>query len=793
MKKRKTDLQKASPKAGVGSDASGRRGPSFELPALVLAFLLSLLNLWEFIQNRKGLIILCCVLTVALCAAALILKRPRGGVKAFALLFAAYLLWMAASILWASTGKFFLREFSKQLFALPLVVFLLFFLPGEEAPIRKVLLTLSSIGGVLALLSVDNASIGLSHGLLGLFNGFFSADTGFESGTRLTGILANGNISAGLLALCLFFSFYLLESAETRFQRGYAAVCASFQAFVFLLNFSMGATGFFAVSLIIYLICAGESRLSAFLRMLEVAIPTAIAAFLSFRYFESEGGALAIPLAAMLLDGAVVALLEFFLFPRVQGVLKGRSRITGILIGCAVLVIAVYLALGFLLGGGVTLSPGETLRRSSYPGSGDWTLAVTEEGGTDVYIASQNEQEIIMHTETALYSGPADGAAFTVPEDSRVVYLTFSAPEGAAIASATLSGSREIAVRLGYPLLPGFIANRLQGLRVNQNAIQRAAFFRDGMKVFRDRPVLGGGLGSFESLLFGYQDFYYETKYVHNHYIQVLLDEGIIGFILYLALLVWTLATLWRARKKDAPFRSLYPALCAAFAMIVLHTSMEVVMSVSVYPPFAYTVMALIALCWGRSLSKRLWALISAAVPAAVSLVYTLLIVLNLQATASVSDSSSSYVRFFSALESAAKIDVFEKNDWMASYVNAVGELGLAEYRGKADRYAARLMDIPSNSLHQYLIRYYLSFGEVSSAYAAADRGTDYASADSRVWNSYFALFSDACASHPELRQEVLGAVSALNRKLQVTQERLMDGIVLDEVSKNIISLAVGA
>ena len=85
-----------------------------------------------------------------------------------------------------------------------------------------------------------------------------------------------------------------------------------------------------------------------------------------------------------------------------------------------------------------------------------------------------------------------------------------------------------------YTLLPGFIANRLQGLRANQNAIQRTVFFRDGMRMFAQSPLVGSGVGSFETGVTGVQDFYYETKYIHNHYIQILLEDGILGFVPFL-------------------------------------------------------------------------------------------------------------------------------------------------------------------------------------------------------------------------------------------------------------------
>ena len=40
-----------------------------------------------------------------------------------------------------------------------------------------------------------------------------------------------------------------------------------------------------------------------------------------------------------------------------------------------------------------------------------------------------------------------------------------------------------------------------------------------------------------------------------------LLDSGIVGLILYLALLALSAAALWRGRKQDSPYRRLHPAL----------------------------------------------------------------------------------------------------------------------------------------------------------------------------------------------------------------------------------------
>lgn len=773
---------------GGGSPAILRRFP-FEYPALLLALALVMLTILQFIENQKWLILICCLLS-ALIAGIVLFGKGRRKPRLFFLLYAAYLLWLGLGVFWAVSGRFFLREYSKQLFVLPLMLFIFFLLPRKEASIRKLLFLLSAVGAFYAILSIDNATAGLSHSLLYLIPGFREAKTGYEAGTRLFGVFANGNISAGILAICIILSLYLLESSENRRQRVFAVIFAAFQAGTFLLNFSLGATGFFLLSMAVYLIFAGKRRFCVFLRMLEIALPVLVSVFLSFRFFEVSDSRRVLPLVTALLSAAVSVLLELVVFPRLSKALEGRRNRTATVFVSVLVVVCAYIAAGLLTRGDAELTKGDFLRRSCYPPAGDYTLSVAADGNTNVRVVSQNELEVVMHTQTSLYSGAAADASFTVPEDALVVYLTFTSPDSAVLHDVTLHGAESVSLHLGYPLLPGFIANRLQGLRANENAIQRGAFFRDGMKIFRDYPVLGAGLGSFESLLFGYQEFYYETKYVHNHYIQVLLDSGIIGLVLYLSLLLLTVAALWRGRKEDAPYRSLHPALCAAFVMVILHSSMEVVMSTSLYLPFACTVLGLSTVCYAPVFDRKGADKAAAAIPGLTALVYAVLIVLNLSASVVVEKSTNSVARFFSALKYAASVDTFEKNDWKVSYINTCADLEISNYRLQAEKYADQLIDVPSNSLHPHLISYYLVFREYDKALQAAKNSVRFNSSDSENWNTCFYLFSSASSLYPDDSTQILNCVRELNGDLQNYQEHLLQPIELDTVSKVIIAAA---
>ena len=70
-----------------------------------------------------------------------------------------------------NSGKLFLREFSKQLFVLPLTVYITFLMPRKETAIRKLLFLMSAIGAIFAIVSIDNASSGLTSDLLKLIPG----------------------------------------------------------------------------------------------------------------------------------------------------------------------------------------------------------------------------------------------------------------------------------------------------------------------------------------------------------------------------------------------------------------------------------------------------------------------------------------------------------------------------------------------------------------------------------------------------------------------------------------------
>lgn len=65
-----------------------------------------------------------------------------------------------------------------------------------------------------------------------------------------------------------------------------------------------------------------------------------------------------------------------------------------------------------------------------------------------------------------------------------------------------------------------------------RNVWERLVFYRDGLKLFAQRPLNGWGGGGWEGLYFSVRSFPYFTRSTHNLYLQILIEGGILGILL---------------------------------------------------------------------------------------------------------------------------------------------------------------------------------------------------------------------------------------------------------------------
>lgn len=707
---------------------------------------------------------------LGLVAAALVLsvgRTPWGNLRgrgsALTLAAVIYALIYLLSGLWCDFGAYAAQESIKMLAAL--AVFGLILARTAQGGLRRLFWSLNGVLAAESLLCIDAASFQLLtrafSALMGLLGCSYPLETmGYETGVRITGIFSNANVSAGLIAFGLLLGLYLYRTAAGEKERAAAAVTLGVEALAFFLSFSMGAMGSFALTCVVYLICVGRGgRLETFVLMVECVLATLVCSFGAYAFL---GTGSIVPVLLAVVCGGLIWALDRFVGKRLVRAMEGRDRAVAISGGVLAAAVVLYAVLAFNLTGSMRLSADETVERAIYPDAGTYTVSV-EGADPQVRIYAQNEAQLMMHTETVLYEGLLSQAEITVEEGTRVVWFQMSCD--GEVESVTLSDGTE--VPLGYKLLPGFAANRLQGLWANQNFIQRLVFFRDGLKIWQERPLTGWGVGGVEGRLTAVQSFYYESKYIHNQFIQIMDEAGVLGLAAFLFLLGSAIVLLVR-RRKDAGRGGEFALFAACLTMMTAHSMTEVVWSTQMYQVAVFVLLGAMivryhaagephrAVRGGACLAAGLWA---------AAVVFAALQVSSLAAGAMYRDLENqdlSRSAFVSKLQMLDRMEVYDDSIYQATaMVNAL-QLGTSTGRGTASAYASQLLESENfDNCYYVAAYYYLPLRDFDGFFTACRTGLEQEASNPEAWNSIARLYIQAGAQlEPEEMEEYLDSVS---------------------------------
>ena len=615
-------------------------------------------------------------------------------------------------------------------------------------------------------------------------------------------IFGNANIEASIYAIGIFCAIALVCGAEKKWQRILFTVTLSFSAFAFLLVFSMGAIACFIAAVAAYLIFAGKGRSAALLRMLSAAVPTLVCGFIAFALLNSERSALV--LALLLANAGVSALLELTVSARLSAVLERHEKLAfGVLIAVA-LGAAVYIAAALKVTGPYTF--GSFIDRSAKLGVGEHTVTVEADGEVTGWIYSWDTLGMLTGERTSLHYGKVEQeVTIHVPEGSEICGFNFSAEPGVTIYRAVIDGVQEIP--LNFRLLPGFAANRLQTISASSSPIIRAMYRQDALRLWRFSPVVGNGIGAFETGVTSVQDYPYETRYVHQHYLQVLLEDGVIGLALFAGALAAMLLALWKKRKQtpESQYYWLYPALCAEFVMNGLQMCWDVSMSMIVFLCMTYALYGLIVATCAEPFAEKAAAeengkkkkaqakgpdtsLLARNIGIGFTAVVLLTLCGNLYATSKANAPVGSTDEFMSNLSAAARLDLYEHNDQKLSYVVASLNEGGEAYRAQADEYAAQLAGAQSNTIPRYLVGYYLQTEQYDKAIDEAILGASYSASDADTWDDCAALLNEALFQNmltPLLTEERAALMAKLTEYYDALQAYNASALVPVELSES--------
>lgn len=651
----------------------------------------------------------------------------------------AYMLLAGISTLYARSGKFAIAEFACMLTAF--AIFTVIVLCSKEGMVsfRRTAAVLACAAAPVGVLSIDAAScnilmrpfralmevVGPGYGITGSY--FYS---------RLHTIFGNPNIYAGLMSIACLLSLWLVITAETRKQKILCSILLMVNAISYLLAFSMGSLGVFvAACLLMLALCPKEKRIGFFLLLLQTAIVALIAGAVSVTGFGDTVTGSPVPMLMLVIGCAAACVLEVFAREKIADALAGKGKLLIGVIAGIIVVVLIYLIAALNMTGPYTFGTEGDFRRTADLSEGEYTLTMDATGTVNVRVAYKNTSNLIQNNETDLASGTSDEAVtFAVPEDSELVFFYFSCSEpGVTINSASYTGTQDGSLKVGYTILPSFIADRIQDLTANGNVVQRGVYRQDAIKLWLTSPIIGRGLGGFENGVVSVQDYYYETKYAHNHYVEMLCDLGVLGLAAFLALLGTAVWALVKTRKQ----KPLIVMLLAACVLQMFGQAVsDVIWSVGGCMPMFFAVLALVTLYCGDCLRLKVpqkskggavrWPV------AAVSAAFIVLIGLNLFAQSTFYSDNLT----LEELKQCASIDPFEANDYKLSYLISGGS-----EEGVADQYAADLAREESNSITIPLAQYYAGSGQVDNALDILDHGSDYMRADEAVWQQMFDVY----------------------------------------------------
>lgn len=675
----------------------------------------------------------------------------------------AYLVIYIVSLFYASTGQFALTVFSYYAGGVALFFLTVLLVNRQSANGRYLLGIMASSIAVSGIFSIDAASTRiLTRGLEWLVASLFKLDVvtigGFEAGTRMISVVGNPNVFGSLAALGTLASCYLFLSSTDKKERFFIVTLLSVNYVSMLYCFSLGSllSMFFAI-IVLFLAAGKEARP----KVVYVTLATILTAFLSvgfgFLGMGKTGPITILPLAALIFS----TILLYWMLRFADGVAEkvatmDRKKIFIILITLLFIIMLV-------LGSALTLSKPYTFSSADAPikravtlEPGSYQLEIQSTGSplSRILIESQSYQQASTQTSTVLFdstdlSQPID---FKVPIDSEICFLYVYSEPVAVITGINVldqTGTKIETIKPGYLLLPDFMANRLQGIFVNENAAQRLVFFQDGMKIAAMNPIIGLGPGAFESNVLTVQNYYYVTTTPHNHYIQTLDETGIIGLIAFLLIFVLSFIALFKKRKNDES-RALYCVLFSMLAMIITHTMIEVTFAHGIYNMCVYLILGLVSGVYGQVTltekeKKKAVILPTYSKVGALSICLLLLIIYTGQFAAmqlvNKAGKSGDLVTFLNTLKSGMILDFSNDVSYKTSYINAY-QAGLPEeYLLTSLNYAKDLEKHSSFGTMTELVNYYLKIGQNEDAYRCLNTRITLMRYDEKAWNETFDLY----------------------------------------------------
>lgn len=159
---------------------------------------------------------------------------------------------------------------------------------------------------------------------------------------------------------------------------------------------------------------------------------------------------------------------------------------------------------------------------------------------------------------------------FTTSNDTvaMVIYVKSDFPRyqnGLTINSLYINGEK---YGLNYLYIPTQLVERIESFRISHKSLwERFVYYKDALKIIQKNVLFGIGAKGWQYNYEDIQSYTYSTTEVHNYALQVFIENGIIGFLLLVIIIVYAIFKI--SKRKNINEKDL------AFILLSLHAVLD--------------------------------------------------------------------------------------------------------------------------------------------------------------------------------------------------------------------------
>jgi len=220
-----------------------------------------------------------------------------------------------------------------------------------------------------------------------------------------------------------------------------------------------------------------------------------------------------------------------------------------------------------------------------------------------VRVSSKNLNNILFYNSEQLLrenfsatDGPEEfDILFSTKEDTKLININFAiyySGTSAKLSYAAIIDAdtgkivKNLVLKNKYNL--DRILTRFQNIWLQHSLVTRAIFYKDGLKIFKNRWFLGAGGGAWGYLYRQYQSYNYNSNQAHNYPLQLGIETGILGITILLTLVFMLIYAYIKYYKKinnttyenfekniNFSYNLLNAAIITAIASLFMHSVID--------------------------------------------------------------------------------------------------------------------------------------------------------------------------------------------------------------------------